>query len=102
MDYTLAKIVLPMLKQLKETKHGVPADLIQTKDGNEVPFEVAEKKWNKTLDEIIWSFEQVLDEDNDEPFHKNGTFDAEGYLKHRKKVQRGLNLFGIHYLNLWD
>jgi len=93
MDSTLALIVLPMLKQLKETKHGSP-----TVDLEDVPehlrcttheqwdsqdcfdfyHEYEEKegecdvhaRWNWALDEMIWAFEQICDEDNDAQFHK--------------------------------
>lgn len=101
MDYTLAKIVLPMLKQLKETKHGVPSDFICDKNGEEIPFEDAERKWNNALDQMIWSFEEILKDDADEVFFTNDKFDKEGYMKYQRKVQRGLDLFGRHFRNLW-
>ena len=71
MDHTLAHIVLPMLKQLKETKHGapqvdyadVPKELRPTKkeqnaynkDGttDDKFFE----RWDWVLDEMIFAFE---------------------------------------------
>ena len=77
MDYTLAYIILPMLKQLKESKHGapkvdledVPKELRPTKaqqkahdkDGSTDPkfFE----RWNYVMDEMIWAFEQKCRDD---------------------------------------
>lgn len=72
MDHTLAHIVLPMLKQLKETKHGAPfvdyedvpvyLDVPMT----ERPLEPGEtdsnwfKRWDWVMDEMIWAFEQKL------------------------------------------
>ncbi len=103
MDITLAQIILPMLKQLKATKHGVPGDFVwDEKKQCEKPFKQAEKAWDKVMDKMIWSFEQLLDEDNDEPFHMGGTFNVKGYQKHQKKIQEGLDLFGKYYRNLWD
>ena len=82
MDTTLAMIVLPMLKQLKETKHGsamveledLPEHLRTTGrdeswqfcldlgDGEEYEKEswnLYEKRWNWVMDEMIWAFEQL-------------------------------------------
>ena len=47
---TLSPIILPMLKQLKATKHGYPSDL-------------TEKQWEKMMDKMIWSFEMVCSDD---------------------------------------
>lgn len=85
MDDTLAHIILPMLKQLKETKHGshivddgdVPEELRTTsntyqdhagdqlvvKFGDDKEFEDKmwaqyEIRWNWVLGEMIWAFEQ--------------------------------------------
>ena len=64
MDHTLGYIVLPMLKQLKETKHGAP--LV---DNNDVPKELRSDsiegdigvthhlKWDWVIDEMIFAFE---------------------------------------------
>jgi hypothetical protein len=83
MDYTLSPIILPMLKQLKETQHGsamvdvddVPFELQYTgidewSDQQEFKFEDQEQtisdswgithdRWNWVLNEIIWTFEQL-------------------------------------------
>ena len=70
MDHTLAMIILPMLKQLREDKHGAP--FVDDKD---VPKELRStsapkkenewdtddnhfKRWDWVLDEMIWAFEQ--------------------------------------------
>jgi len=70
MDSTLAKIILPMLKQLKATKHGspsvededVPEELRSTSASpKENEWDTDEnwfKRWDWVLDEIIWTFEQ--------------------------------------------
>jgi len=82
MDHTLAYIVLPMLKQLKETKHGSPMVgeyFNQTSnsaqgsfdfyaDGDDAAWEAGHEEWAKVLDHIIWAFEQELDEDAEDQF----------------------------------
>ena len=78
MDATLAKIILPMLKKLKEVKHGSPLvddeDLpeeLRTSDENhhqrefdfddnvqQLRWDQYEVRWNWVMDEMIWAFEQ--------------------------------------------
>ena len=81
MDHTLALIVLPMLKQLKATKHGAP--YVDPKD---VPKELQPKKqtkkqkdngetdsthferWDWVLDEMIFAFDSKVNDDWEEQF----------------------------------
>jgi len=70
MDTTLSVIILPMLKQLKATKHGAPYV-----DDEDVPEELRStsapakendydidanhfERWDWVMDEMIWAFEQ--------------------------------------------
>jgi hypothetical protein len=83
MDSTLTPIILPMLKQLREHKHGapstededVPANLRSTtpaaqkakkeswdSDGNHF------KRWDWIMDEMIWAFEQLADDSWEEQY----------------------------------
>jgi len=60
MDRTLAMIILPMLKQLKATKHGSPhVELVdvpeELRSGDD---EIIHTRWSWVLDEMIWAFEQ--------------------------------------------
>jgi len=74
MDHTLSNIILPMLKQLKETKHGSPFV-----DDEDVPTELKSwaclpkenewdtdanhfKRWEYVLDEMIFAFEHSVDD----------------------------------------
>ena len=70
MDATLAQIIVPMLKQLKETKHGYPSafcteDMMHGPqmmfEGEQFTFEEdsGAVEWEAVLDEMIWAFEQV-------------------------------------------
>jgi len=70
MDSTLAHIILPMLKQLKETKHGspfvddedVPEELRSTsappKENEWDTDDFFHDRWDWVIDEMIWAFEQ--------------------------------------------
>lgn len=84
MDGTLAMIILPMLIQLKATKHGVPNDLVNEvggadyeqqdsfdfyKETHNESFEKACEKWDEILDKMIWSFQQIAVEDYDDLYH---------------------------------
>jgi len=130
MDHTLAPIILPMLVQLKETKHGAP--MVDMKD---VPKELrATKKqldaygkggdtdpkhferWDWIMDEMIWAFEQknrdrweedyygpyIESEDKRELFGRFEWIDDEGRKKHQERMSNGFRLFGKYYENLWD
>ena len=112
MDVTLAHIVVPMLKQLKKTKHGYPSDL---------PNEAA---WDDILDKMIFSFnsklhdweEQFQSGEHDVEWVDNGdgtttmergpndTFeiDVEGMKAYQARIDEGFALFGKYYENLWD
>ena len=130
MDCTLAPIILPMLVQLKATKHGAPVV-----DMNDVPKELrATKKqldaygkrgdvdpkhferWDWIIDEMIWAFEQKCRDNWQDDFYgdyiedpKNGSIadsfewvDHEGQQAHQERMTNGFKLFGKYYENLWD
>lgn len=82
MDTTLAIIVLPMLKQLKATKHGSPSvadeDVPEHLRSTNAPPKENEwdtdafwhDRWTWVLDEMIWTFEQLHpDYDWEQQFH---------------------------------
>ena len=84
---TLAMITLPMLKRLKERKHGYP--LIDDEDApeeirstNAPPKEnewdtdaMAESRWEYVLNEIIWAFEQLHPDSEWEKQYESGEHD---------------------------
>ena len=106
MDDTLAHIILPMLKQLKATKHGAPQV-----DVEDVPKELRPTKkelaaynkdgttddkfferWDWVLDEMIFAFDNKVNDDWEEQF-ESGTSDIqwktlEGGMS---EMVRGLN-----------
>jgi hypothetical protein len=129
MDHTLALIIVPMLKQLKATKHGAPFV-----DDEYVPYELSSsaapnkehewdvddnhfKRWDYVLDEMIWAMEQIVDFDNDSQFYDHSEVnedsdlmaqvaqikcDYEGLQKHHDRIANGTKLFGIFFSSLWD
>ena len=130
MDYTLSFIVVPMLKQLKETKHGapfvddedVPEELKSTsappKENDYDTDENHFKRWDWALNEMIWAFEQNLSYDSEEKFFDHAEWDEKekdfgknlhkikidqpGLKAHQDRKANGFRLFGKYYQGLWD
>lgn len=135
MDHTLALIILPMLKQLKQTKNGAPfVDDSDVPEGIRSTNAIDDKddldkyhfiRWDYVLNEIVWAFEQIVNDDGDDIFF-TGTvdiefpesseeyppvifkkspdyhFDKDAYTKHHERINNGLWLFGKYYRGLWD
>lgn len=148
MDHTLAYIVLPMLKQLQKDKHGAPGT-----DDEDVPEHLRStaakpltqeeqdcggtdelwfQRWDWILSEMIWAFEQKVDDESDNQFHSgvhdtfwkpseevdekgkpltytmekgpNDTFeiDMEGLTAWEARKSNGFRLFGKYFQALWD
>ena len=130
MDHTLSFIVVPMLKQLKETKHGAPFV-----DDEDAPEELKStsappkendwdtdenhfKRWDWVLNEMIWAFEQNLDNDSEDKFFDHAEWDEKekdfgknlhkikidqvGLKAHQDRKANGFRLFGKYYSGLWD
>ena len=132
MDHTLAIIIVPMLKQLKETKHGAPnvdcidvpmklqptqLEVVRYREEGETDKNFF-NRWDYVMDEMIWAFEQIVDDDNDGQFYddsevdydepdidvrsKQLKVDREGFESHHKRIENGTRLFGKYYRSLWD
>jgi len=142
MDATLALVIVPMLKQLRDTTHGYPADFAKDDQSNwsgqeqfegegfEYPEDIGAAEWEATLNKMIWAFEQV-NEDWEEQYHsgeidlrfekidkydsKGGQYsqmvegpnhtsvtDKDGIRRHQERMQEGFDLFGKYYSSLWD
>lgn len=144
MDHTLALLILPMLKQLKDTRHGAPGSMPafnQTsncypqlcfdfyKEHDNPAWDEGHKQWTEIMDKMIWSFEQLLDDnweeqfwttkpeidwkDMLEPFKEDeqtrevkwlvkGECDWKAHEAYAARIQEGLDLFGKHFQDLWD
>lgn len=138
LEHTLSPIILPILKELKRIKHGAPhiddvdvppklranrdiryqgtvnADLHKISDDVDKKFF---KRFDYILDEMIWTFEQLSDWDNEGKFYdhtESGKIkdlnksirklkvDRVGLKKHHARIDNGLRLFGKYYRTLWD
>lgn len=83
LDATLAKIIYPMLVQLRDNMHGVPNDFAnvggedhslqqafdfytETVDDS---FKQGVEKWKDCIDKMIWSFNQIAYHDYDSLYH---------------------------------
>lgn len=113
MDHTLAYIILPMLKQLKATKHGapqvdykdVPEELRPTrkeinaynKDGttDDKFFE----RWDWVLDEMIFAFETKVDDGRWEEQFETGESDLQW-----KQLEGGMSemIKGPNHTKVYD
>lgn len=113
MDHTLALIILPMLKQLQATKHGspvvddkdVPKHLRSTVEPATEEYGIDGKfheRWDWVIGEMIWAFEQIVDEDSDAIYFEDGTLDVEKWKAYSKRIDNGTRLFGVYYRGLWD
>lgn len=117
MDATLALIITPMLKQLKETKHGapyvddadVPEELRSTNDPELKTREYGVvdslffERWDYVLSEMIWAFEQLSpDNEGSLIFHHNGVVDVVGLTAYEDRKKKGFMLFGKYFQGLWD
>jgi len=133
MDHTLALVIHPMLQKLKTQKHGygwidnkdVPKELRSTAPGarkgikNSYDWDnYAEARYSWMLDELIWTFAQLADDETGESefydhtesskekdFMKSMTklkVDRAGLEAHNKRIENGLRLFGKYFRTLWD
>ena len=110
LDETLAYIIVPLLRQFKDTTHSAPAV-----DRSDVPWQLRSnneefQRWDWVLDEMIWAFEQSL-MDWEEPYYvmEEGdalphirSVDKEGLNAHLTRMQNGHRLFGKYFTQLWD
>ena len=101
LDYKLSHVIHPALVKLrKDNVHSVPfvssddvPEELKLEDDspiNDVDIKFLEKRWHYVLDEMIYAFEKVK-EDNIILLSR----------EKRERVDNGLLLFGKYYCNLW-
>lgn len=120
MDFTLAHIVLPMLKQLQATKQGsavvddedVPHlpkkllasnesmqyDLFASEEQDELSWAQYVERWQWVLEEMIYAFDCKVNKD--EVYMWEMT--REELEQEQKRISNGFRLFGKYYEGLWD
>jgi len=128
-DHTLALIALPLIKQLKETKHGsamvddadVPEEIRSTsaapKENEWDTDEFVHARWEWVLDEILFALQAHAGYESESKFYDHSDVneeddlmtqvrsikvDREGLVAHQKRVQNGFRLLGLYWTNLWD
>lgn len=111
-DSWFERNIIPMLKELKETKHSYPMDM-------------TEKQWEIELDNMIHCFEEMTDDCSEKneyweeykkhlfSIKKKEDLDKElqeKWLKREEEIEdyqvsmknKALKMFSKHYYNLWD
>lgn len=81
------------LKSLQKNHYGYPPCLTY-------------RKWSNILKQIVWSFEEVNKDENGELIGKwedlRDPKEKEKYLRYQKRLNKGFELFGKYFQNLWD
>lgn len=112
-DHTLALIIHPVLVKFRKNVYSFPSNIEDSDIPNTVFNEsdtkdtISLKKWEWILDEMIWAFSQILEEDYESQyfsFDQNNKIivDHDGLEAHNKRIQRGLMFFSKYYLHLWN
>ena len=115
MDHTLAHIILPMLKQLKESNHGSPPvdmtdvpEHLRINDVESTAYwdsgEIDEKffeRWDWVLDEMIYAFDSKVNKDEVYMRFDIATQRHEMEAE-QSRISNGFRLFGKYYEALWD
>jgi hypothetical protein len=119
LDHTLAHIIVPSLKKLKELKQSYPlvddCDVPEELRSANAPAltqeeidcghwdENAKPRWDWVLDQMIWSFEQSMNDNwEDQYWLDDLNLDRDGMLKHQEKMLQGRMLFAKYYQSLWS
>ena len=112
MDHTLSHVIVPMLEQLHEEKHGAPYvdvdDCPKDLRPTVVPHDHETDdthfaRWDWALEEMIWAFKEIRDDKPNEPdILDTTTYNKEQHEAYMKRIQKGTTLFGKYYSGLWD
>ena len=108
LDHSLALIIAPALKILKEKKQGAPfvdnEDVSEELRASDEDLHTYSKngetddryfdRWDYIMDEMIWAFQQKLEDDWD--------MEKEAYDSYFNRIDNGFRLFGKYYNGLWD
>jgi hypothetical protein len=102
-DHTLALVILPVLKQLRENPHGsgwVDNEDVPTHtpipEGQE--FERSDEwsaRWAYVMDEMIFAFERCVDDG------WSVDVNIDDWAQEEKRIANGLRLFGKYFRGLW-
>ena len=129
-DHSIALIAAPLLKQLKQTKHGSPnvddEDVPEHLKSTSAPPKENEwdtddnwhLRWDHVLNEIIWAMQEIADYksgqdvfyDHSEVDETKGIMEQVNAIKvndvglnaYNARLQKGCELFGKYFQALWD
>lgn len=103
-DLTLALIIAPTLRKLRDLPNGVkpfvhipdrPGHLIGSVPVNGELDEFHEQAWDWALTEMIYAFESCQSDFSGEEQN------YDDYLQNQVRIANGYRLFGKYYQNLW-
>ena len=94
MDNTLSPIILPMLKQLRDTKQGSP--YVDLEDVPEHLRTTGTQEYDSQCDDEKFPW------DEDGTYQSKVKVDWIGLKAWQKRKENGFRLFGIYYEALWD
>jgi len=121
-DHTMALIIHPILVNIRDNKHSsgfvddedVPENLRSTAAKPHVPLaepienesdfdDLYHRRWEWVVDEMIYAFSTVLDEDFCDQYydHETNFFNKEKYEELNNRANNGFRLFGKYYGGLW-
>lgn len=106
--HTLSLIILPLFKEVRAQKQGSPwvddEDAPEEFSSKNCPRknnwdwdENVHKRWEYAINEMIWAFEQINNEDADDVFFTGKSFNKEGYEKWQARKQNALRLFAKYF-----
>jgi len=84
LDYYLARKIIGPLKEFRRNM------------GKSYPSDLTPEEWEKIVDEMIWAFEYFLDGEG-----LDDDFCFPQIKKDYKREQKGFELFGKYFHNLW-
>ncbi len=87
LHYYLAKKIIKPLKLFRANVYSFPPDLTF-------------KEWKKMLDEMIFAFEFIAEGEHWNPKYEK--YSAEKVNKLYDRAQKGFELFGKYYKDLWS
>lgn len=113
MDYTLSPIILKMLVKFRQQLHSAP-----NVDDSDVPEHIKSmnaprltnpydhdefyfKRWDWVIDELIWTFEHISEDEWKDQFLNIDNPDYIEYDLIHARIDNGLRLFGKYFRSLW-
>lgn len=95
----LSEVILLGLQKFKAMKRcGYPANFVTGNEEKDV------QAWEDTIDKMIWSFNEVYNDNMNQPLIDDNDVDqySVAIVEYFARLQEGLELFGKYYNDLWD